>query len=286
MNDNENNDILFVSPINPIRDIEYEYYYEDNEMSNLIKNLSNMFEIPISAQEANFMSFLASHIINLFNDPQFVSMMNTFTDQFINYSGVLLQDIYITNKQLENSLDENINCDLNTLDSMISNINKAISYYNIIDININKIKGHYHNVKERLINLYNSMICNTYIQKINNLSDWIKDLRNYEISHLKEINYNTNFMRDRIIEKIQLGWDINRGIYNIVMERLNTKFGIYIHTIITTTAICKDKIRLNLNNVRPFIEMFSIYSFIESNINMIKLSENIHIFQKFKRFLN
>ena len=290
MNNIVNNAIVLLErPINPIRNIEYEYYYENDEMSNLIKNLSNMFEIPINDQQANFMSFLASNVINLFNDPQFVNVMNAFTDQLIEYGGVLLQDIYITNKQLENSFDEDINCDVHALDSMINNINKALSYYNMIDNNLNKFKGHFYDVKERFVNMYNSMtgqLNQAYVEKINNVRDWFQDSRNYQILYLKEFVYNSSLMRDRIIEKMQTGWEINKEIYNKVMAKLNSTFGSYINTIITSTKVCKDKIRLSLNNVKPFVEMFSIYSFIENNIMKIKLSEEMHMFQKFKRFLN
>jgi hypothetical protein len=289
MNNFENNEILNQSlPISPIRNIQYEYYYDDVELAQLINNLCKAFEIPITSDQANIASLVSYQILSLFNDPEFMNMMNNILDRLIEFGGIILQDIYNTNKQIGGSFEDSINCDIQTIDNMVNRINSIINYYKLAKGKFDHIQGRLNCITERCQTFYRNVVnctINMFDVNINTIKNFAVKAKNYNYNAIPQNIYNKESVK-LIMSKIHKGWEINKTIYNKLIENLHSTFGTYYNDTINITNICKDNIHLTLSGLKSPIEMFSIISFIDNQLMTINLADSLVKLQNYKKFLN
>jgi hypothetical protein len=213
--------------------------------------------------------------------------MNQLTDKLIEFSGILLQDLYLANQQIDSSFDQS--CEIPRIDNMINNINKVINYYNLLNSKLDMIKSKTLDVKHKCFNAYDKFVNKIYIfyeDKLNLFRSWIETAKSFDYYGLFKIVKNEGCLQfDKFMEKVHKGWEINKCIYNKITEKINNTFGTYFQNVITVTQIGKEKIRLSLQKINSPLEMFSLFSFIESQLTKIKLSDDLLIFESFRKFL-
>ncbi len=209
--------------------------------------------------------------------------MNLIVEKMIEYNGEILQDFNLSNIHLEQLYDEYKQHEL----IYVRNFNKYFNHYKKIKYTVDTIIAPLINIKTKFFNFYDYLRDNTitcYQSKKQTLKHYLNyaNLRLFNLIVLQLNEYNLQI----ILEKINKGWEMKNSIFQKLSNKLRSSFGNKFENFIKVVHIGRDKVILSLILFKSTFEIFSIFSFIEENLNKIKLFDDLQLFDKFRKFLN